>query len=176
MNYSLMPKIAIISLVNEIDDGLRESAKIIGRQIARNNGVVVTRGCPGLEHWVALGAKEEGGLSIGFSQASNKREHLEYKYPISPYVMFFTGPERSVQRDIMANSANAGIYFVGKSLFTNDDVLGFNSNKLCGFDVTAFLITQESNTDIIRALEIQHRITIIENDPVRLVQLIFKDL
>src|SRR3989338_6691999 len=60
-----------------------ELAKETGREIVRQGGVLVTGATTGLPYWAAIGAKEEGGISIGLSPASTEREHVEhYKLPV----------------------------------------------------------------------------------------------
>ncbi len=60
-----------------------ERAKELGREIARQGAVLVTGATTGFPMWAAMGAKEVGGISIGFSPASTEREHIEaYKLPL----------------------------------------------------------------------------------------------
>ena len=60
-----------------------DKAKELGREIARQGAVLVTGATTGFPLWVAMGAKEAGGFSIGFSPASSEREHVEiYKLPL----------------------------------------------------------------------------------------------
>ena len=48
-----------------------EAAKELGREIARQKAVVVTGATTGFPLWAAIGAKEAGGQSIGFSPAAS---------------------------------------------------------------------------------------------------------
>ena len=58
-------------------------AKELGREIARQGAILVTGATTGFPLWVAMGAKEAGGISIGFSPAASEREHLDvYKLPV----------------------------------------------------------------------------------------------
>ena len=60
-----------------------EQAKEIGRQIVRHNAILVTGATTGFPYWAAIGAKEEGGISIGLSPAASEREHIErYDLPV----------------------------------------------------------------------------------------------
>src|SRR3989344_7757917 len=60
-----------------------EMAKELGREIARQGAVLVTGATTGFPFWAAMGAKEENGISIGFSPAASEREHVEvYKLPL----------------------------------------------------------------------------------------------
>ena len=60
-----------------------EKAKELGKEIARQGAVLLTGATTGFPLWVAMGAKEAGGFSIGFSPAASEREHVEvYKLPL----------------------------------------------------------------------------------------------
>ena len=60
-----------------------EKAKELGREIARHGAILVTGATTGFPLWVAMGAKEADGISIGFSPAASEREHVEvYKLPL----------------------------------------------------------------------------------------------
>ncbi|MFA6324654.1 MAG: hypothetical protein WCX46_00255, partial [Candidatus Paceibacterota bacterium] len=52
--------------------GALDLAKELGREIARQGGVIVTGATTGFPMWAAMGAKEVGGTSIGFSPALNE--------------------------------------------------------------------------------------------------------
>ena len=49
-----------------------EKGKELGREIVRQGGILTTGATTGFPFWSATGAKEEGGLSIGFSPASTE--------------------------------------------------------------------------------------------------------
>ena len=48
-----------------------EKTKELGREIARQGAVLVTGATTGVPLWATMGAKEAGGISIGFSPAVN---------------------------------------------------------------------------------------------------------
>ena len=68
-------------------------ARDTGAAIARNGHVLTTGATVGLPYYAALGAKSEGGMSIGFSPAVSLREHLrKYRLPSSCFDFInFTG-------------------------------------------------------------------------------------
>jgi len=73
----------------------KEFAFDVGKFVAINNGILCTGACPGLPHEAALGAKSEGGLILGFSPGMNLIDHAQnYKFPVSPYILIFTGMEK----------------------------------------------------------------------------------
>ncbi|HXK31335.1 MAG TPA: hypothetical protein VJZ94_01115, partial [Candidatus Paceibacterota bacterium] len=60
-----------------------EKAKEVGREIARQGGIITTGATTGFPMYSAMGAKDECGFSIGFSPAATEREHVEvYKLPL----------------------------------------------------------------------------------------------
>jgi len=178
MNYCDMPLIAIISLADEVDDQFRESARTIGWQIARNHGIVITYGSSDLSHCAVLGAHSERGLAIGFSSAGNRKEHQERKLHDRPFVLLFVGQERSRQKEIITASAHAGIYLAGKEKSVDNEIFSLYSNKPYLFDVTGFLVVPDSDFDlsIFNKKELQNKVVLIEHDPVKLAQLIFRKL
>ncbi|MBU4479993.1 hypothetical protein KKG48_00930, partial [Patescibacteria group bacterium] len=60
-----------------------EKAEELGREIARHDAILVTGATTGFPLQAAKGAKDEGGISIGFSPASSEYEHRNvYKLPV----------------------------------------------------------------------------------------------
>lgn len=60
-----------------------EKAKELGREIAKQGGIIVTGATTGFPLWSAMGAKEEKGFSIGLSPAASEREHVNsYRLPL----------------------------------------------------------------------------------------------
>jgi len=90
-----------------------EIAKEVGREIAKQNCVLVTGATTGVPYWAALGCKEEGGISIGFSPASSEREHSKvYKLPLDVFdVIIYTGADY-VGRDVMMTKAGDGVIII----------------------------------------------------------------
>ncbi|MCJ7787073.1 hypothetical protein MUP06_02615, partial [Patescibacteria group bacterium] len=68
-------------------------SKEVGREIARQNCVLVTGATTGAPYFAALGFKEVGGFSIGFSPATSEAAHLKtYRLPIDAFdVIVYTG-------------------------------------------------------------------------------------
>jgi predicted Rossmann-fold nucleotide-binding protein len=54
-----------------------EKAKELGREVVRQNAVLVTGATTGEPYWGAIGAKEQGGFVIGLSPASSELEHVK---------------------------------------------------------------------------------------------------
>lgn len=78
-NEHRKPKICVSGAADTTycGDGALEIAKELGRQIVKQGGIIVTGATTGWPLWSAMGAKEEGGTSIGLSPAATEKEHVE---------------------------------------------------------------------------------------------------
>jgi len=114
--------------------GALEKAKELGREIARQGAIVVTGATTGFPFWSAMGAKEEGGISIGFSPASSEREHVEvYKLPLDYMdLIIYTGfgyPGRDL---ILTRSSDAVICGCGRIGTIHEFTIAFEDEKVLG--------------------------------------------
>src|SRR3989344_9562322 len=93
-----------------------EMAKEVGREIARQNAVLVTGATTGVPLWACMGAKEVGGFSIGLSPAGSEKEHIEeYKLPVDYMDMIiYTGFGYSGRNLLLTRSADAVIVGCGR--------------------------------------------------------------
>ncbi|MDP3953687.1 MAG: hypothetical protein Q8P99_02615, partial [bacterium] len=55
-----------------------DAAYSLGKEIARQNCVLVEGATTGFPYFAARGAKEAGGVVVGFSPARTEREHVEH--------------------------------------------------------------------------------------------------
>jgi uncharacterized protein (TIGR00725 family) len=111
-----------------------EKAKELGREIARQGAVLVTGATTGFPLWVAMGAKEVGGFSIGFSPAASEQEHVEaYKLPIDYMdLIIYTGfgyPGRDL---LLTRSSDAVICGCGRVGTIHEFTVAFEDNKPIG--------------------------------------------
>lgn len=125
-------------------------AKELGREIARQGAVLVTGATTGFPFWAAMGAKEEGGVSIGFSPAASEREHLEiYKLPIDYLdLIVYTGfgyPGRDL---LLTRSSDAVILGCGRIGTIHEFTIAFEDNKPIGI-LKGSWDTDETLEDII---------------------------
>jgi uncharacterized protein (TIGR00725 family) len=114
--------------------GALDLAKELGREIARQGAVLVTGATTGFPFWVAMGAKEEGGISIGFSPASSEKEHVEvYKLPIDYMdLIIYTGfgyPGRDL---LLTRSSDAVICGCGRVGTIHEFTVAFEDDKPIG--------------------------------------------
>ncbi len=111
-----------------------EKAKDLGKEIIRHNGVLVTGATVGVPYWAAMGAKEEGGLSIGLSPAASEREHVEfYKLPVDQFdLIIYTGFNYSGRNLLLTRSADAVIVACGRAGTLNEFTVAFEDKKPIG--------------------------------------------
>ncbi len=114
--------------------GTLEIAKELGREIARQGAVLVTGATTGFPFWAAMGAKEEDGISIGFSPAASEKEHVEvYKLPIDYMdLIIYTGfgyPGRDL---LLTRSSDAVILGCGRIGTIHEFTVAFEDGKPIG--------------------------------------------
>jgi len=111
-----------------------EKAKEIGRQIVRHNGVLITGATTGIPYWAAIGAKEEGGISIGFSPAASEKAHIKtYHLPIDYFdIIVYTGFEYAGRNLLLTRASDAVIIVCGRMGTLNEFTVAFEDQKPIG--------------------------------------------
>lgn len=111
-----------------------EKAKEVGREIARQGAAIVTGATTGFAFYATMGAKEEGGFSIGFSPAATEREHVEvYKLPLDYMdVIVYTGFGYSGRDLLMVRSSDAVIIGCGRIGTINEFAVAFEDRRPIG--------------------------------------------
>lgn len=114
--------------------GTMEKTKELGRQIVNQGGVVLTGATTGVPYWAAIGAKEAGGISIGFSPAVSEIAHVKtYHLPIDYYdVIVYTGFEYSGRNLILTRASDAVIIACGRLGTLNEFTIAFEDKKPIG--------------------------------------------
>lgn len=115
-------------------EGALEKAKEVGKEIVRHNGVLVTGATTGIPYWAAIGAKEEGGISIGLSPAASEQAHIKtYKLPVDYFDMIiYTGFEYSGRNLLLTRSSDAVIVVCGRMGTLNEFTIAFEDQKPTG--------------------------------------------
>jgi uncharacterized protein (TIGR00725 family) len=155
-----------------------EKARAVGAAIAKSGHILTTGATVGLPYYAAVGAKEAGGTSIGFSPAVSLLEHLrKYRLPHDSFDFInFTGMNY-VGRDLyLVQSSDAVITIGGRFGSLHEFTSALEARKPCGV-----LLDSGGTADAIQALmetlePPAHSLVIYDNEPEKLVQKIIKAL
>ena len=162
-------------------DTLKTSAKLaerLGVAVAKNGHVITTGATIGLPYIAAQGAKQAGGMSIGFSPAESLREHVrKYRLPHDCYDFInFTGLHY-VGRDLyLVQSSDAVITVGGRFGSLHEFTSALEGHKPCGV-----LLGSGGTADLIPELmkmldPPDGDLVIYDDDPERLVKRIIEIL
>lgn len=143
----------------------------LGRQIAVHHGVTVTGATTGFPLWAAMGAKEKGGFSLGFSPAYSEKEHIDsYNLPVEYMdVIVYTGfgfPGRDL---IFTRSCDAVLFGCGRIGTIHEFTIAFEDKKPIGILEADW----ETDEEIKYILEKGHRPNdriIFDTDPKALIE------
>lgn len=116
------------------EPGAMEKTKELGRQIVAHNGVVLTGATTGVPYWAVIGAKEAGGISIGFSPAASEASHVKtYHLPTDYYdIIVYTGFEYSGRNLFLTRASDAVIIVCGRLGTLNEFTIAFEDQKPIG--------------------------------------------
>ena len=155
--------------------GALEKGKELGKEIARQGAVLVSGATTGFPLWAAMGAKEEGGISLGLSPAESEKEHVEnYKLPLEYLdLIIFTGFGYSGRNLLLTRSSDAVIVGCGRIGTLNEFTVAFEDNKPIG------VLEGEWVTDelIKKITTVSHRgegKIIYDSDPKKLIEKIIE--
>jgi uncharacterized protein (TIGR00725 family) len=111
-----------------------ERAKELGREIARQGAVIVTGATTGFPLLAAMGAKEEHGISIGFSPAYSEMEHMEgYRLPTDYMdIIVYTGFGYTGRDLLLTRSADAVIIGPGRIGTIHEFTVAYEDGKPIG--------------------------------------------
>ncbi len=149
-------------------------AEELGREIARHNCVLVEGATTGFPFWAAKGAKEEGGIVIGFSPATSERNHVEqFQLPLDYHdLIVYTGFDYGGRNLILTRAADAVIVGPGRMGTINEFTIAFEDKKPIGIlegdwetDETIKLLIERSH----RAEEMNGKI-VFSSSPKELVE------
>jgi len=114
--------------------GIEELSKEVGREIARQNCILITGATTGVPYFSALGCNEVGGFNVGFSPAISENAHLKtYRLPLHPFdVMIYTGSDYVGRNIIMTKSADGVIIICGRIGTLHEFATAFEIQKPIG--------------------------------------------
>ena len=111
-----------------------QKAEEIGREVIRQNGILLTGATTGIPDFAAKGAKKEGGVVIGISPAASYRHHVRtYKLPIENYdTIIYTGFDYSGRNLLLTKAADAVIVICGGFGTLNEFTIALEDEKPIG--------------------------------------------
>ncbi len=157
------------------NSGALEMAREIGKEIVRQNGVLLTGATIGIPYEAARGAKEEGGISIGLSPAATEKAHVKtYHLPTDYFdLIIYTGFDYSGRNLLLTRSADAIIIICGRMGTLNEFTIAFEDAKPIGV-----LEGTGGTADMIREIVARsHRgpgKIVYDSDPKRLLEKLLK--
>lgn len=153
-------------------------AYALGAAIAKSGHTLTTGATVGLPQKAAQGAKDHGGLSVGFSPAATIREHVKsYRLPVKEFdYINFTNMDY-VGRDVyLVRSSDAVITVGGRMGSLHEFTTALESHKLCGVLLGSGGLADFIPTIIDRLPSPAGTRIIYDTDPERIVQHIIKIL
>ena len=148
-----------------------EKAKEIGREIARQGAIITTGATTGFPLYAAMGAKDEGGFSIGLSPASTEREHVEtYKLPLDYMdVVIYTGFGYAGRDLLLVRSSDAIVVGCGRIGTLNEFSIAFEDRRPLGI-LEGSWDTDELLRHFIASAHRPNDMLVYDSDPKALVE------
>lgn len=152
-----------------------EIAKDLGREIIRQGSILVTGATTGFPYWSAMGAKEEGGVSIGLSPASSEKEHINvYRLPVEYMdLIIYTGFGFSGRNLLLTRSSDAVIVGCGRIGTINEFTVAYEDGKPIGV-LEGDWPTDEVIRNMMKESHRSNTNVIFDKDPKILVQKLIK--
>ena len=145
-------------------------AQAAGRRIAETGNILITGATVGLPDFAAKGAKEAGGISIGFSPAKSRRDHVNsYHLPTKYYdSILYTGFDYTGRDLLLSRSADAMITIGGRIGTLQEFAVAFEEKTPIGI-VTGSGGVADVIKEILRSAKRNRHTVIFDNDPAKLV-------
>ncbi len=152
-----------------------ELSKEVGREIIRQKGILVTGATTGIPYWAAIGAKEEGGISIGLSPAASEKEHIKkYHLPTDYFdIIIYTGFNYSGRNLLLTRSADGIIVVCGRIGTLNEFTIAFEDQKPIGV-LEGTGGTADEIRSLIKKLHKGSGKVVFDTNPKRLVEKLIK--
>lgn len=171
-NEHRKPKICVSGAADTTycGDGALEIAKELGRQIVKQGGIIVTGATTGWPLWSAMGAKEEGGTSIGLSPAATEKEHVEdWGLPLDYLdTIIYTGQGFPGRDILLTRTTDAVILGCGRIGTIHEFTVAFEDGKPIGI-LEGDWEMDETLKDIIEHGHRPNSKIIFDNDPQKLI-------
>jgi len=111
--------------------GIKKISKKIGQEVARKKCILVTGATTGVPYFAALGCKEAGGFSIGFSPAISEAAHLKtYRLPVDAFdIIVYTGADYTGRNILMTKAADGVVVVCGRMGTLHEFTTAFELQK-----------------------------------------------
>ncbi|MEK7606748.1 MAG: hypothetical protein AAB444_00930 [Patescibacteria group bacterium] len=112
----------------------KDKAREVGRQIIEQGAILTTGATTGIPYESSKGAKEAGGLVVGFSPASSPKEHVKkYRLPLSYLdIVVYTGFGYAGRNLLLTRASDAVIVVCGRMGTLNEFTIAFEDQKVIG--------------------------------------------
>lgn len=159
------------SSVDNCSPGAFKKAEEVGYQIAKQGCVLLTGATIGIPDYATRGARRARGMSIGFSPAATKREHLNtYRLPTHNMdLIIYTGADYSGRNLLLTRSADAVIEICGRVGTLNEFTVAFEDKKPIGV-LTDTGGTSDEIKYILKVSKRGKKDIIFESDPKLIVE------
>jgi len=145
-------------------------AEAAGRRIAEVGHTLITGATVGLPDYAAKGAKDVGGVSIGFSPATTRREHVNtYQLPTKYYdSIVCTGFDYTGRDLLLVRSADAVVMIGGRIGTLQEFAVAFEEKTPIGV-VTGSGGVTDAVKAVLKAARRSRHTVLYDDDPARLV-------
>ncbi len=170
----------VVGVCGSADEKLESKAlevsRTIGRLLAEQGVAVITGGMRGVGYEAAEGAKLVGGLSICFSHAEGREEHVSrFKKPLDAWkYVIYTGLGLKGRNVLLVQSSDAVIFIGGGTGTLNEFTIAYDHRKPIGL-LTGISGTMELVDDIIEKNYKSPPSIVRSSDPEELVELILEE-
>lgn len=106
----------------------------VGKELAKRGCVVLTGATTGVPDFVAQGAKQAGGMVLGFSPAGTEKQHVNiYHLPTDHHdIIFYSGFGYAHRNALLTTLSDAVITICGRMGTLNEFTMSFEENKIIG--------------------------------------------
>ena len=152
-----------------------QKAMQLGRAIAKSGSILTNGATSGFPEYALDGFKEVGGVSLGLSPASSKREHLEvYRLPTAGLDhIIYTGFGYAGRDLMLVRSADAVILGCGRIGTIHEFTISFESNIPIGV-LEGEWATHNTIRKIIEDSGRENCAIVYDSDPDRLIEKIIE--
>lgn len=147
------------------------AATEVGARIAELGHVLITGATSGLPDYAAAAAvKKAGGVSIGFSPAASRREHVKvYRLPVENFDSILCTGFGYTGRDLLlVRSADAVVTIGGRIGTLQEFAVAFEEKTPVGILMGSGGIT-DAIKDVLKAAKRNRHTVIFDDNPTRLV-------